>query len=345
MVGTLIYPWIKYCIVLFMLTFVQEDAAIVAASFSNVKYGLPISLAFISIYLGIISGDLFIYGLGRFAQRSEWLKSKVIGPKVDQVKIWLEENFVWIVVVCRVTPSLLFPTFVAIGWFRMPVKRFFIISLVSAAIYTPLVFILVKLLGELVLYRLGVWAWGLLILVIIIFPLRKVYLSLRNFRKNESVSFLPAKIPGNQLFEKIKPMELHKGMPSINRIKHLISIAERIPNGLFYIPVGIRWILLSIRYGNLSLPTLANPLIETGGFWGESKSLTLSDVGREQQKWMADFFCFRRTNQPAETDLQEILIKMGQTGIDFPLVAKPDIGWQGYGVRRIENETELSAYI
>lgn len=65
-----LYPWIKHCIILFMLTFIQEDAAIIAASFANVEYGLPISLTFISVYLGIISGDLFIYGLGRVAQRN-----------------------------------------------------------------------------------------------------------------------------------------------------------------------------------------------------------------------------------------------------------------------------------
>ena len=175
MFSTFFNPWIKHCIILFFLTFVQEDAAIVVASFSNVEYGLPFEFAFISIFLGIITGDLFIYSLGRVAQRNNWLRSKVIGPKVDQVKVWLEQNFVWAVAVCRVTPSLLFPTFVAIGWFRMPVKRFFIITLITSAIYTPIVFLIVKLLGDIVLYKLGYWAWGILLLFVVLFPLRKAF--------------------------------------------------------------------------------------------------------------------------------------------------------------------------
>jgi len=345
MFNTLFYPWIKYCVLLFLFTFVQEDAAIVAASFSNVEYGLPMSLAFISIYLGIVSGDLFIYGLGRVAQRNDWLRSKVIGPKVDQVKNWLENNFVWAVTVCRVTPSLLFPTFVAIGWFRMPVKRFFIISLVSSAIYTPIVFIIVKLLGELVLYRMGYWAWGILFVVIILYPLRKVFLSFNgngNKQSASSVSFPFLSVFPNQ---DINPIRLHKGMPSLKGIKNLISLAERIPNGIFYIPIGLRWIFLSIRFRNLTMPTIANPLIETGGFWGESKSSILEDVANNQRKWMADYFSFRRTNQPAEIDLREVLLKMAELGLEFPVVAKPDIGWQGFGVRKIEQESELSGYL
>ena len=345
MFSMLFSPWIRHCIFLFFLTFVQEDAAIVVASFSNVEYGLPAGLAFFSIYLGIITGDLFIYGLGWAAQRNDWLRSKVIGPRVDQVRVWLEKNFVWAVAVCRVTPSLLFPTFIAIGWFRMPVKRFFIISLVSSAIYTPIVFLIVKLLGELVLFKLGFWAWGILLLMVLFFPLRKAFLSFtNNGNENGTATFTLPFLPDFSALN-VRSGKLHRGMPSLAGIKRFISLAERIPNGLFYIPIGIRWIFLSVRYGNFTLPTIANPLIETGGFWGESKSATLDVVTDEQKKWMANYFSFLRTNHPAETDLRAIVLKMGEVGLEFPVVAKPDIGWQGFGVRRIENESKLCEYL
>jgi len=177
------------------------------------------------------------------------------------------------------------------------------------------------------------------------FPLRKIFLTLRNRGTDKSVPFIsPGLLP---VFPNHNngPVRQHKGMPSLKGIKRLVSLAERIPNGLFYIPIGIRWILLSIRYGNLTLPTIANPLIETGGYWGESKSATLDDVGKEQLKWMANYFAFNRTNQSPEADLQEILFMMNEHGLDFPVVAKPDIGWQGYGVRNIENIKELSDYL
>lgn len=345
MFSALFHSWIKHCIVLFFLTFIQEDAAIVAASFSNVEYGLPFGLAFFSIYSGIITGDLFIYGLGRVAQQNDWLRSKVIGPKVDQVKSWLEDNFVWAVAVCRVTPTLLFPTFVAIGWFRMPVKRFILITVISSAIYTPIVFLLVTLLGDLVLYKLGYWAWGIVLLAVILFPLRKAFFSFSSNRNvgNTSTLTIPfLNVPINQA--RIQKRQ-HRGMPSLKGVKRLISMAERIPNGLFYIPVGIRWMALSIRYGNFTLPSIANPLIETGGFWGESKSTTLESIGKDQQKWMASFFPFRRTNRPPEVDREEILFSMNETGLRFPVVVKPDIGWQGFGVRKVDDENTLLSYL
>ncbi len=345
MLNSLFQYWIWHCVSLFFLTFVQEDAAIVAASFATVEYGLPLSLAFISVYLGIITGDLFIYGLGRVAQNSSWLRSKVIGPKVDQVKGWLENNFVWAVAVCRITPTLLFPTYIAIGWFKMPIKRFILVTVITSAIYTPIVFALVTILGDVVLNKLGLWAWGTILLVVILFPLRKAFFSWTKQADGENTSVLSLPFINGILTQDNNQKKQHRGMPSLKGLKRIISFAERIPNGLFYFPVGLRWIALSIRYGNFTLPTIANPLIETGGFWGESKNSILENVGEDQQQWMANYFPFTRTTRLPEVDLQEILFKMEESALFFPIVAKPDIGWQGYGVRQIDDENELLDYL
>lgn len=345
MLDTFYHTWLWHCVALFFLTFVQEDAAIVAASFATVEYGLPMSLAFSSVYLGIITGDLFIYGLGRVAQRSNWLRSKVIGPKVDQVKVWLEKNFVWAVAVCRVTPTLLFPTYIAIGWFRMPVKRFLLVTLITSAIYTPIVFAIVTLLGDAILYKLGFWAWGIVLLVVVFVPLKKKIFSFSGNGDGKSSAILSIPVLNDTPKSEKTPRRQHRGMPSLSGIKRVISNAERIPNGLFYIPVGLRWLLLSIRYGNLTLPTIANPLIETGGFWGESKSDTLSDIGSDQKKWMADFFPYIRSSREAKADVLDILQKMTESGLEFPVVVKPDIGWQGFGVRQVADKEALADYL
>jgi len=330
--------------VLFFLTFLQEDVAIIAAAFSKVEYGLPLGLAFFSVYFGVVTGDLFIYGLGRVAQKSPWLKSRIIGPRVDQVRDWLENNFVKVAAICRITPGLLFPTFVAFGWFRLPVKRFFVISLITAAIYTPLAMILVLLLGEMFINKLGYWAWGVLIVLTIIYPVVK---STRFFGKKKNGS--------NQKKLKIPFLDSsslsngkrghHKGMPSLTGIKRVIAQAERIPDWIFYIPVGLRWLGLSIRYRSLTLPTLTNPLIETGGFWGESKSKIMESISNGYQDWIAKFITFRRTHPDFKHDLIEALHLIEKSEIDFPLVVKPDIGWQGFGVRLLKNKNELEEYL
>lgn len=345
MLDTFYHTWLWHCVALFFLTFVQEDAAIVAASFANVEYGLPVGLAFTSVFLGIISGDLFIYGLGRVAQRSNWLRSKVIGPKVDKVKEWLESNFVWAVAVCRVSPTLLFPTYIAVGWFRMPIKRFILVTVITSTIYTPIVFTLVTLLGGAVLYKLGFWAWGIVLLVVFFVPFRKAIFSLSTSGNGKDSAVLTVPVLDELPKTEKALRKQHRGMPSLNGVKRLISNAERIPNGLFYIPVGLRWLALSVRYRNLTLPTIANPLIETGGYWGESKSDVLNDIGADQKKWMADFFPFVRTDSSVDADVQEIMERMAAKGLEFPVVVKPDIGWQGFGVRQVGDAVALAEYL
>ena len=63
--------WLQHCVVIFFMTFIHEDAAILAAAFSTVEHQLPIWMAFVSVYLGIVTGDLLIYGLGHLAQRNK----------------------------------------------------------------------------------------------------------------------------------------------------------------------------------------------------------------------------------------------------------------------------------
>ena len=49
-----------------------------------------------------------------------------------------------------------------------------------------------------------------------------------------------------KVLKKYMPTLKHKfnGMPSLEGLKRVVSFAERLPNGLFYFPVGIRWLLL-----------------------------------------------------------------------------------------------------
>ena len=107
------FLWLEHCLIIFFMTFLHEDAAILAAAFSTVEHHLPVWMAFISVYLGIVTGDLLIYGLGRLARKSKWLSSKIIGPKVERVRLWLESHLVRVLILCRITPGILFPTFVA----------------------------------------------------------------------------------------------------------------------------------------------------------------------------------------------------------------------------------------
>ncbi len=339
------FVWVKHCVVIYFMTFLHEDAAILAAAFSNVEYGMPMGYAYVSIFLGIISGDLVIYGLGHFAQKNAWLRSKIIGPKVERVKLWLETHLVRVLLLCRITPGLLFPTYVACGWFKIPFGRFAFITILSGVIYSSILLTVIILFGDLVLVHLDYWAWILLVVVVVGFGIRNAFKP----RWSKTTEHFMGEVPPSffKVFRRQMPSIKRKfnGMPSLEGIKRVVSFAERIPNGVFYIPVGLRWLALSVRYRSLTLPTVSNPNIETGGFWGESKSDIMGQVGDDQQTWLAEFVTIHRNGNTSQSDLETALSLMSEKGLNFPVVVKPDVGWQGYGVRLIEDQDHLFQYI
>ena len=337
--------WIKESIVIFFLSFIHEDAAILAAGFSKVEYGLPLLYAYVPVYLGIVVGDIIIYGLGRLAQTNRWLKLKIIGPKVERIHLWLEAHLVRVLIVCRLTPGLLFPTFVACGWFKIPFWRFATVSIIAGAVYSSIVLTIIVMFGDLVLFHLGYWAWGILAAAVILWALRNSFKSRWSKSTEDALGDIPP-----SFFDVIKrymPTRKHKfsGMPSLDGLRKFVSSAERIPNNILYIPLLIRWFLLSIKYRSITLPTASNPMIETGGFMGESKTSVLDQVGPEQKSWVADYVIFQRDGVNTDRDVEKAVSEMHSKGLSFPIVAKPDIGWNGYGVRMVEDDIHLHKYI
>ena len=337
------HGWLGHCLALFALTFLHEDAAIVAAAFSHAEFGLPPGLALLSVYTGTLAGDLSIYGLGRAAQRSAWLRKRFIGDHIAQLKTWLETHLARMVVLCRVTPGLLFPTFVACGWFRLPFRRFALWSLLSVTVYTPLAMALASLLGTTLWQHLGHWAWGLVLLLALALTLRgargpqwRLSGAGRPQARPDILEVLRNNWPGRE--------HEHRGMPSLTRLLRRIAPAERIPTGVFYLPIAVHWLRLALRYRSLTLPTVADPMIEIGGFWGESKSACLDSVGPEHQCWVAPYVTLDRGTDAAADD-RLARSRLDTAGLGLPVVVKPDIGWQGYGVALLGDAEALSNYI
>ncbi|GBQ30753.1 ATP-grasp domain-containing protein [Gluconacetobacter azotocaptans] len=99
----------------------------------------------------------------------------------------------------------------------------------------------------------------------------------------------------------------------------------------------MQWLWLGLRYRSLTLPSVVNPAIETGGLAGESKHACLARISPEYSPWVA------RTLLISPDDVRGVGSIAGTLG--FPLIAKPDIGWCGYGVRRINTAGKLAQYI
>ncbi|MBI1179492.1 MAG: hypothetical protein GC201_02975 [Alphaproteobacteria bacterium] len=116
----------------------------------------------------------------------------------------------------------------------------------------------------------------------------------------------------------------------------LSAPVEVLPKWLLFTPLTIQWFWLGFRYGSVTLPSVVNPGIETGGLVGESKRACLDMIDRRFAPWVAETAAV-----PPGADPEAV---RRAAGIGYPLIVKPDIGWCGFGVRRIADEAELAAY-
>ncbi len=142
-----------------------------------------------------------------------------------------------------------------------------------------------------------------------------------------------------------KPM--HQGMPPFDPSGPALSFYEFWPPRLFYIPISIAWVLLSIRHGSPTLPTIANPLFPVGGYVGDSKEAILSKVGGESSSLVARFTALTRSNgnTSVSEDSQRAEALMRDKNLAYPVVIKPDVGCRGVGVQIVRHTEELATYL
>ncbi|MDX2172015.1 MAG: hypothetical protein SFY56_02770 [Bacteroidota bacterium] len=108
------------------------------------------------------------------------------------------------------------------------------------------------------------------------------------------------------------------------------------PMLLFYIPVLPYWFYLAIKNKSLAYFSVANPGIELGGFFGESKSEILALIDKE--------YLPKSVSVKIEANFMDLKNQLIQQAIFYPIIAKPDVGERGNDVCKINSETELIYY-
>ena len=331
------------CLALFAVAIVYENTALVGAGFLIFEYEAPVVPLAISVTAGIITGDWLIYALGAAARRLPLMRRWIVGEKAIRSRRWMENHLVALVIVARIFPGpgVLFPTFAAFGGVGLPFWRFARVTALVALIYTPLVLLVIVTYGAAIATKFGWIAWAVLLLMLLIVatgPWAQRW-SRWQLAFLDRIHLDASRAPW---LDRIT----HRGMPRLSDLQAHVSIAEHIPPILFYVPLVLQWFGLAVRYRCLTLPTVANPNIKGGGMLGESKISYLDQVRDEQRKWLAPYIYFNRiVGRILAAELEAALAQMSGAGLTFPVVAKPDIGWHGYGVRLVTDPEGLRAYI
>jgi hypothetical protein len=135
------------------------------------------------------------------------------------------------------------------------------------------------------------------------------------------------------------------GMPTLKASTKNVSFFEFWPTWLVYIPVGIQWLLLSLRYRSLTLPLLANPRLPLSGMVGVGKSQLLSQAQGKCKQAILPWFTHTKTAAPIGEQVTQIESSFAQINTRYPVVAKPDIGCRGIGVKLVHNSEQLNGVL
>lgn len=125
----------------------------------------------------------------------------------------------------------------------------------------------------------------------------------------------------------------------IMRSNFLIKLKnwEYWPFGIVQFPLFIYYAWLVMRSRSLTFFSASNPGIVMGGMFGESKHDVLKKI---PEQYIPKTILIK---QPADTE--SILTQIASSGLQFPLIFKPDIGERGFMVKRMNSARDVTQYI
>ncbi len=294
-------------------TLILEDPTTIGCGFLVAHGSMTYWAAFWGLFLGIAAGDFSLFMFGRFTA-SRLSKAGVTGgERLAMIGQWFKNNIVFAVLAARVAPGTRMPTYIAAGASGANAIAFLATTIVASLVWTVILLNLSIYFGEAVLSELGPYKVPLAIVIVGGFIGLQWYLAKRRSQKAKR-----KKVPAASYF-------------------------EFWPSWIFYTPIALWAVFLGLRYRCLTLPTVVNPKIFSGGMIGEKKSDVFALASRTAAKMIAPWIHIQKTDDP--NLIAQIEQDMKTRGIDFPVVAKPDIGQKGSGVRTVASEEQLREYV
>lgn len=121
-----------------------------------------------------------------------------------------------------------------------------------------------------------------------------------------------------------------------------IGRLERLPKWLNLVQMVAQWLWLSLLHRSLTLPSCANPKLTAGGLVGEGKMEYLAIMGDVARNATAQTTSVLIEGPDSAREVHAAMLRLG---LSYPVVVKPDLGWCGFGVRRIDGPQALERYV
>ncbi len=141
-------------------TFILEDAATVAAAMQVEDGALPVWLALISLYAGIVLGDLGLYALGRLSAHIPWIARQLPPHRQETIRAWIDGRIFKVVLGSRFLPGLRLPTYTTCGFVGADLRQFTLAAIIATGAWTTLLFSTSLRVGHFLMDHLGAWRWA-----------------------------------------------------------------------------------------------------------------------------------------------------------------------------------------
>ncbi len=303
-------------------TLVSEDLACIATGLMVSRGTIGFLPGTIACLVGIVAGDLWLYGMGRWLGRPaigtaplRWFVSEAA---IDRSARWFDRRGIWIVLLTRFLPGTRLPTYLAAGILRARLWLFVGAFILAASLWTPLLVGASATFGDQVLTR---------------------FMAYQSFALPAVLGLALGML---LLFKLVVPICSWRGRRLLLSRWHRLTRWEFWPRWAFYPPIVayIGW--LALKHRSLTLFTAVNPAIPGGGFVGESKAQILAGLGHAPDRvarW--------RLLPPAQPVVRLAALErfMAEAALDWPVVLKPDVGERGGGVGIIRSADDALRYL
>jgi membrane protein DedA with SNARE-associated domain len=142
-----------------LATFVLEDAATVMAAMQAEQGDVSMGVALGSLFVGIVLGDLGLYGLGRLSAHVAWIARLLPPHRKEAISAWLKGRVFKVVLVSRFLPGLRLPTYTTCGFLGADLKQFTLAAVVATTCWTSLLFGVSLKVGQFLMDHFGAWRW------------------------------------------------------------------------------------------------------------------------------------------------------------------------------------------
>lgn len=147
-------------VAIILATFVLEDAATVLAAMLAASGQLSVPLALGSLYVGIVLGDLGLYGLGWGAARIPWLVRLLPPRRTEVVRAWLSGRVFKVVLISRFLPGVRLPTYTTCGFLGASLRQFALATALATMVWTSGLFAVSMRMGGELMAHYGAWRWA-----------------------------------------------------------------------------------------------------------------------------------------------------------------------------------------